>query len=81
MLSGTIKPACELPDETIRTREARFARLLGQPVSLACELDRALLGGICVMVGGRRYDGSLRMALDDVAGLFAGRKEAAHGKG
>lgn len=81
MLSGTIITACELTDETIRTIEARFTRLLGQPVSLACELDQALLGGVCVMIGGRRYDGSLRMALDDVAGLLAGGKEAAHGKG
>ncbi len=70
MLRGVLDAPFALSDAARRAVEARFSAVLGEDVSLAVRIDEDLLGGICVTIGGRRYDGSLRASLEDVGKLL-----------
>ena len=66
MLEGKLFSAKPLSADEIGRVERRFAELLKDKVHLTPETDASLLGGVRVEVGGRVYDGSLRLQLQEV---------------
>jgi len=66
MIEGVVKTAFTLTPGEKAELEARMAELLGGEVLLVEKVDRALLAGIVVEVGGRVMDNSLKGRLQQV---------------
>lgn len=60
MIDGVVKTAFPLEPEEKAALETRLAELLGTPVGLSERLDKALIAGITVEIGGRVMDYSLK---------------------
>ena len=60
MIEGVVKTAFPLEPQEKAALEARMAELLGSPVGLSERLDKALVAGITVEIGGRVMDYSLK---------------------
>ena len=60
MIEGVVKTAFPLTPEEKASLEGRMAELLGAPVSLEERLDKVLIAGITVEIGGRVMDYSLK---------------------
>ena len=67
MLHGKLLTAITLDDQTLLETEQRFAKLLGEEVTLVQQVDKNLLGGVRVEIGGRVYDDSIRGQLASLA--------------
>lgn len=76
MLKGTVSTAYALTAAEKAAIEARFTQLLGEAVSLEERLDGSLLAGVCVVVDGRMYDGSLKARLSAVERILENEEEA-----
>ena len=63
MLTGKLLTALPLDAKTLEAVQARFAKMLGEPVELLQSIDPSLLGGIRVEIAGRVYDDSIRSQL------------------
>ena len=79
MLKGTVYTAFALSPEQKSAIERRFSEALGQPVALEEQADESLLAGVCVVVDGRMYDGSLKARLSQVERLLEKGEEEAGG--
>lgn len=60
MIEGVVKTAFPLTPEEKATLEGRMAEFLGAPVCLTERIDKALIAGITVEIGGRVLDNSLK---------------------
>jgi F-type H+-transporting ATPase subunit delta len=60
MIEGIVKTAFPLEKEDKDALEARMASFLGAPVTLIEQLDKTLIAGITVEIGGRVMDNSLK---------------------
>ena len=60
MIDGVVKTAFPLTPEQKAALEARMAELLAAPINLTERLDRSLIAGITVEIGGRVLDNSLK---------------------
>jgi F-type H+-transporting ATPase subunit delta len=60
MIEGVVKTAFPLEPEDKAALEKRLAELLATPVDLQERLDKALIAGITVEIGGRVMDYSLK---------------------
>lgn len=66
MIEGVVKTAFPLTPEEKADIEKLMSGLLGTQVSLAERLDKALIAGIEVEVGGRVLDNSIKGRLREV---------------
>jgi F-type H+-transporting ATPase subunit delta len=60
MIEGVVKTAFALEPQEKAALEKRLAELLGTPVDLQERLEKALIAGITVEIGGRVMDYSLK---------------------
>jgi len=75
MQNGTLLTAFALSQAEKQAIEQRFTQFLNEPVALVEKVDESLIGGVCVLIGGRMYDGSLRASLADVGKFLVSSKE------
>lgn len=66
MIEGVVKTAFALTPDEKASLEAHMAGLLGTQVSLAEKIDKTLIAGIEVEVGGRVLDNSIKGRLHEV---------------
>ncbi len=66
MIEGIVKTAFPLEKEDKDALEARMASFFGAPVMLTERLDKTLIAGITVEIGGRVMDNSLKGRLAQV---------------
>ena len=79
MLKGTVRTAFALTPAEKSALEQRFAGVLGQAVEREEQEDPSLLAGVCVVVDGRMYDGSLKSRLAAVEHVLEDESEEAGG--
>ena len=60
MIEGVVKTAFPLEPEEKAALDTRMASLLGSPVDIREHLDKSLIAGITVEIGGRVMDYSLK---------------------
>ncbi len=63
-IRGTMYSAYPLPDDTKARIEAALGERLSKKVELHVEEDKELIGGLKVIVGGMRIDGSVKRQLE-----------------
>jgi len=68
--SGKVVSADELSDAELDSIRNSFESKLGTKVYLEYEVDKNLLAGLSVTLGGKTYDGSLRSQLDRIQKTF-----------
>ena len=56
--------AYPMTQEQTEALRAKLSAMTGKDVSLICDVDTALIGGMVVYVDGKRLDGSIRARLD-----------------
>jgi F-type H+-transporting ATPase subunit delta len=66
MIKGIVRTAFPLSLEEMGRLEKQMSALLGTDVVLTEQLEKALIAGIEVEVGGRIYDNSIRGRLGEV---------------
>lgn len=66
ILEGTVFSPFPLSDATTRRLERVFSRKLGKKISLKTVIDRSLIAGIKVLLGGTIYEYSVDTMLDDI---------------
>lgn len=66
MIKGIVRTAFPLSLEEMGRLEKQMSGLLGTDVVLTEQLEKALIAGIEVEVGGRIYDNSIRGRLGEV---------------
>ncbi len=63
MLKGFVYAPIHLQPEQIHLVEERFAKTLGDQVTLVPQVDKSLIGGLRVEIDGRVYDGTIKKRL------------------
>ncbi len=66
VVTASVKSASELSDEQQRALIDKLQRVTGKTVIIETKIDKSLIGGICVEVDGKVFDGSLKKQLRDV---------------
>lgn len=67
-----LQAAEPLDDGDAEQVSAAVSRLLGAPVALDVQINPALIGGVCLNLGGRVWDASLAGSLDESAAAAGG---------
>ena len=70
--AAQVVSAAPLDKDQLATLETALRKATGRGVEIEASLDRELLGGILVKLGGRRYDGSVRGRLMALRASLAG---------
>lgn len=78
MIQGILRTARPLSPEQRSRINRRFESLLGESVAFEERVEPRLIGGICVEVGGKSYDGSLRTQLDAMLRAMTRGEEVLH---
>ena len=63
---GTLTTASPVTDSVLKGITAELEKVLGQKVSLTCEVDPKIIGGMVVRVGDTVFDGSVANQLSQV---------------
>ena len=71
MTKGTAVSALPLTQDQLNQLQDKFAKILGDTVSLENRVDDELIGGVIVEIAGRLYDGSLRGQLNRLQAQWA----------
>lgn len=61
-----VTSAAPMADDQAEELRVRLERISGKKVRLETKVDRSLLGGVVVMIGGKILDGSLRHRLEEM---------------
>jgi F-type H+-transporting ATPase subunit delta len=66
MLTAHVRSAFELTEQQKNALRVKLERVSGAHVTLECQVDASLLGGVIVEMDGRVMDGSLRRRLQEI---------------
>ena len=64
IVRARVVTAVTLPDDLAAALEARLAAFTGKKIILETKVDPAVIGGVCVSMGDRVLDGTVRTNLD-----------------
>lgn len=64
LILGTVYSSCVLAAQELETIREKMEPVVGKKLSLRAELDKSLLGGVCLRYGHTQIDLSLRHKLD-----------------
>lgn len=64
LVLGTVTSSCVLTNQELEAIRVEMEKFLGKKLSLQVEVDKSLLGGICLRYGHTRIDLSLKHKLD-----------------
>jgi len=70
--AAEVVSAAPLDKDQLGALEAALRKATGRSVEIEASLDRELLGGVLVKLGGRHYDGSVRGRLKALRASLAG---------
>ena len=73
---GIIYSTEHLPKEKIRQIEQKLSKIENQTIYLRNIIDKALIGGVKVVIGGHIYDSSLKRRIEEVKKQLLNNKEA-----
>lgn len=68
---GLLQSSSMMEENQVVAIEQALSSKTGKQVSLHCEIDTTLLGGVRVTLAGTRYDGSVRGRLDQISQRLA----------
>ena len=73
---GIIYSTIHLKEEKILEIENKLSKIENQKIYLRNVIDKSLIGGIKIVIGGHIYDGSLKNRLEEVKKQLINHKEA-----